>query len=169
MIYGIALGSNLTDRVAALHRAVRRLLELDASAVLLSQASLYETDPVDCPPGSPPFINSVLEISSELSPDQLHALLLQIEKEAGRHEQRAHHAPRPLDLDMLYAGDCIMNTQRLTLPHPRLHLRRFVLEPLAEIRPGLLLPGHERTIGQYLTELPAGELVRRVASSQLGE
>jgi 2-amino-4-hydroxy-6-hydroxymethyldihydropteridine diphosphokinase len=155
MIYGIALGSNLTDRAAALQRGVQRLLELDGSAKLLAHSSLYETEPVDCPPGSPPFLNAVMEISSDLAPEALHQLTLLVEREAGRPELRAHHAPRPLDLDLLYADDVQMQTEHLILPHPRLHLRRFVLEPLAEIRPELVLPGHVLSVSQYLAGLPA--------------
>ena len=153
MVYGIALGSNLKDRLAALRDGLLLLLAHDASALLLAQAPLYETDPVDCPAGSPPFVNTVVELSSELPPLEMLAVLQGIESSLGRPQQREKNAPRPLDMDLLYAGDLVLSAPELTLPHPRLHLRRFVLAPLAEIRPDLVLPGFTETVSALLAAL----------------
>ena len=153
MVYGIALGSNLKDRLAALRDGLLLLLAHDASALLLAQAPLYETDPVDCPAGSPPFVNTVVELSSELPPLEMLAVLQGIESSLGRPQQREKNAPRPLDMDLLYAGDLVLSAPELTLPHPRLHLRRFVLAPLAEIRPDLVLPGFSVPVSALLAAL----------------
>jgi 2-amino-4-hydroxy-6-hydroxymethyldihydropteridine diphosphokinase len=163
MVYGIALGSNLTDRLAALRDGLLLLLAQDATAQLLAQAPLYETDPVDCPAGSPPFVNTVVEVSSELLPLEMLAVLQGIERSLGRPQQRERNDPRPLDMDLLYAGDWVLDVPELTLPHPRMHLRRFVLAPLAEIRPDLVLPGFTETVSELLTALQDDPLsVRRI-------
>jgi 2-amino-4-hydroxy-6-hydroxymethyldihydropteridine diphosphokinase len=133
---------------------------------LLAVASLYETDPVDCPPGSPLFINTVMEVRSDLQPLDLLRLTQSIEAQLGRPQQREHHAPRPLDLDLLYAEGITLDHAELQLPHPRLQQRRFVLAPLAEIHPELILPGHELMIKEHLQALPAeGQGTRVVADA----
>ncbi|HYF34756.1 MAG TPA: 2-amino-4-hydroxy-6-hydroxymethyldihydropteridine diphosphokinase [Prosthecobacter sp.] len=152
--FGIALGSNLGDREANLRRGVELLLQRIPAARLTAQASLYETAPVDCAPGAAAFINSVIEIEADLAPNQLHEHLTAVEQTMGRPAVREKNAPRALDLDLLYAGEFISDDPALTIPHPRLHLRRFVLEPLAEIRPHLILPGMRKTITQLLADAP---------------
>lgn len=139
--FGIALGSNLGDRRANLEQGVSHLLQRIPQSQLLAGASLYETEPVDCAPGTQAFLNSVIELQAPLTPAELHAHLVAVESLMGRPAERAHHAPRTLDLDLLYAGDYVSLDPVLTVPHPRLHLRRFVLRPLVEIRPQLRLPG----------------------------
>ena len=153
---GIALGSNLGDRLHHLQRGLTLLLEQLPGARLSAVAPLYETAPVDCADGDPPFYNTVVEILSPLPPHPLRELTAAIERQLGRPDQRHRNAPRPLDLDLLYAGDLTLATDTLTLPHPRLAQRRFVLRPLADIRPHLRLPGQTRTIAELLAALPPG-------------
>jgi 2-amino-4-hydroxy-6-hydroxymethyldihydropteridine diphosphokinase len=151
---GIALGSNLGDRFRHLQEA-RRLLAQQSGGMAASP--VYQTSPVDCPPGSLPFLNCVVEIDWPGSVEDLHALARKIESQCGRGEMRAHHAPRPIDLDLLYCGDEHRTDPQLQLPHPRLHVRRFVLEPLADLRPGLILPGFSRTVADLLSTLTSPE------------
>ncbi len=143
----IALGSNLGDRAAHLQAACALLPAHQLSAI-------YDTAPVDCPPGSQPFLNAVVELEWPHSAADLHALTQRIESQLGRPDERDHHAPRVIDLDLLTFGQEIIATDHLRIPHPRLHLRRFVLQPLAELAPTLLLPGHTQTIAQLLAALP---------------
>lgn len=165
MAFGIALGSNLGDRESHLVRGVELLLQRLPEAVLLAGASLYETDPVDCAPDAQPFLNSVIEVGVRLAARELYAHLAAVEQALGRPSQRARNAPRTLDLDVLYAGDQVSQDPDLILPHPRLHERRFVLQPLAEIRPELILPGQPGPVADLLAALdddPAS--VRRAGS-----
>jgi 2-amino-4-hydroxy-6-hydroxymethyldihydropteridine diphosphokinase len=153
--FGIALGSNMGDREGNLQRAVELLVERIPGARLTARAGFYETAPVDCAPGTAAFVNSVIEIEAAVTPNQIHDHLQAVERALGRPEVREKNSPRTIDLDLLYAGDAVSDDPALTIPHPRLHLRRFVLEPLAEIRPDLLLPGMERTVRELLEALPA--------------
>lgn len=168
MIFGIALGSNLGDRLRHLQNAVQKIVEEVPHAQLRAAAPLYETDPVDCPPGSQDFLNTVVEIGADAEPLAMLHELRRIEVLLGRPRAHEHHAPRTVDLDLLYADDVVLNHPDLTLPHPRLQLRRFVLQPLAEIRPGLILPGQTRTVRELLTGLDSKESpLRLVARSWL--
>lgn len=154
---GIALGSNLGDRLAHLRAArdfFQQIAEND-SAVL--QASIYQTAPVACPDGSPDFLNTVIEFAYAGSPHDLLAAARQIETRLRRVRGNERNAPRTLDADLLYLGDRIVSAPDLELPHPRLTLRRFVLEPLAEIQPDLRLPGHDLTIRDHLQRLDTRE------------
>jgi 2-amino-4-hydroxy-6-hydroxymethyldihydropteridine diphosphokinase len=134
---GISLGSNLGDSLSLLREAVRRLEPARSSAHLLL-SPVYETAPVDCPPGSPPFLNAAVEIETDWSPRRLLALTQGIESELGRPERRERNAPRPIDLDLLYYGDLALDEEDLRLPHPRMRDRAFVLVPLRAIRPDLV-------------------------------
>jgi 2-amino-4-hydroxy-6-hydroxymethyldihydropteridine diphosphokinase len=154
MRYGIALGSNLGDRLGNLRRGVQEMLVRIEDCALLATASVYETEPVDCPPDSPGFYNTVIEIECTRPPHAVQRVLQSIEQALGRPEQQERNAPRTLDLDILYADDMRIDDDVLTLPHPRLHLRRFVLQPLSDIRPGLMLPGQEQSIADLLAALP---------------
>jgi 2-amino-4-hydroxy-6-hydroxymethyldihydropteridine diphosphokinase len=150
---GIALGSNLGDRAAEIDAGFAFLQSLAADGSML-RSTVIETAPVDCPPGSAPFLNAVAEIevdASTLPPARLHARLKEFEGERGRLRE-ARNSPRPLDLDLLYFGDVVLNSPDLVLPHPRAAQRRFVLEPLAELRPGLRLPGQTRTVRELLED-----------------
>ncbi len=151
---GIALGSNLGDRAANLEAARIRLREVSISGEPFLQASDYQTDPLDCPPGSPIFCNSVVEICWDGIPQDLLDITQTIERELGRTRAPQRNAPRIIDVDLLYFGDQAVATEALELPHPRIAERRFVLEPLAEIRPDLILPSQSLTIAELLKKLP---------------
>jgi len=151
--FGIGLGSNLGDRRMNLERGVDLLLSRIPGAHCCAGAALYETDTVDCAPGTQAFLNTVIEIQSALTPAEMHTHLMAVESLMGRPTEREKNAPRTLDLDLLYAGDYCSADAVLTVPHPRLHLRRFVLQPLAEIRPALCLPGLTVSLAEALEAL----------------
>lgn len=134
---GISLGSNLGDRLANLQTAVERLAPVRCSGHLL-RSPVFETEPVDCPPGSGSFLNAVIEIESHLPPLDLLAFTQSIERELGRPDARARNAPRTIDLDLLYCDDLVLDEPELVLPHPRIFQRAFVVLPLAAIRPDLV-------------------------------
>ncbi|MEX1045170.1 MAG: 2-amino-4-hydroxy-6-hydroxymethyldihydropteridine diphosphokinase [Chthoniobacterales bacterium] len=161
---GIALGSNLGDRLAGLRAGRDFLLALHEGPAPAAVSPVYETDPVGCPPGSFAFLNAVLEIETSLEPDVLLTRLAAFEHTLGRPAERSVNAPRPLDLDILYAGANEIRSADLTLPHPRLAERRFVLQPLADLRPHLVLPGQSRSVWQLLAALPAEPQVRPFGS-----
>ena len=149
----IALGANLGDRAGTIHRAVARLSETDGIK-LLRLSRLIETAAVGGPADSPAYLNAAAEIETTLSPRALLGRLLAIEAELGR-VRREKWEPRVIDLDLLLYGDAILDEPGLTVPHPRLHERRFVLLPLAQIAPNLVHPKLGKTIQALLDELPA--------------
>lgn len=155
---GIALGSNLGDRLVALEAGRNRVLKIAGVSGPVLSSSVYETDPVDSAPGAGLFLNAVVEVEFEGDPAFFLRSLQAIEAEMGRPAQRALNAPRTIDLDILYLGNLVLSTPELLTPHPRLHLRRFVLEPLVEINPSLHLPGHNASMSALLASLqdPAG-------------
>jgi 2-amino-4-hydroxy-6-hydroxymethyldihydropteridine diphosphokinase len=150
----IALGSNLGDARQNVLRAMDRLQELSDHPLLRS--SLWQTSPVDCPPHSSAFVNAVVALMPRLTetPESLLRRLQEIEKQFGRQPRRVVNEPRPLDLDLIAFGDQTRCTASLILPHPRAHQRRFVLEPLSEIAPALVLAGWQKTVSQLLQALP---------------
>jgi 2-amino-4-hydroxy-6-hydroxymethyldihydropteridine diphosphokinase len=162
LIAYIALGSNLGDSRDAVLRAMERLQELSAQP--LAKSSLLETSPVDCPPGSPNFVNAVVGLvpRHDETPESLLQKLQALEKEFGRTPKKVLNESRPLDLDLLAFGSEVRSTPQLTLPHPRAHLRQFVLQPLAEIAPDLVLPGQNQSVSKLLSQLTSGESVRRL-------
>ena len=129
----IALGSNLGDRFSTLSAAVRRL-RAEPGLRLIATSEFYETAPVNCPPGSGEFLNAVVAVETERSPEDLLQLLLCIERQFGRIRSEPN-SPRTLDLDILLYDDRVINSPELTIPHPRMHERAFVLRPLADIAP----------------------------------
>lgn len=151
-LFLIAIGTNLGDRESNLQRGVS-LLRQHMQTRQMQAGGLYETAPVDCAPGTQAFLNSVIQLEADCTPWQMHAQLQQIEQAMGRPAVREKNAPRSLDLDLLYAGDFVSDDPTLIVPHPRLHLRRFVLQPLADLQPALVLPGHSRSIQQHLAAL----------------
>lgn len=154
---GIALGSNLGNRLSHLRQAWQLLAPLHRGAGSQLTSPVYETAPVDCPAGSDDFLNAVVEweVPDESDPLLLLNRLHEIEKIMGRPEERSRNSPRTLDLDLLYCGNLVITAPGLTLPHPRLTERRFVLEPLADINPGLILPGQSLPVSTLLTKLVA--------------
>ena len=152
---GIALGSNLGDRHAHLRAAIAGLRELATPGEPVLSAAIYQTQPRDCPPGSPDFLNTVIEIGFAGGPRELLAQTRALEHALGRRRGAERNAPRVIDIDLLYFDDVRLDDVMLTLPHPRLCQRRFVLQPLADIRPLLMLPGQTLTIAELLARLPA--------------
>ncbi len=150
----IALGANVGDCRGNVLRAMERLEELSDGPLVRS--SLWETAPVDCPAGSAMFVNAVVGLRPRAgeTPESLLVKLQALEGEFGRRPKQVLNEPRPLDLDLIAFGVETRATGLLTLPHPRAHLRRFVLEPLSEIVPDLLLPGQTKTVRHLLEELP---------------
>lgn len=118
---------------------------------------IYVTQPVDCKINTRYFYNMVVELKCSLPPIELLAQLRKIETTQGRPAHRQRNAPRTIDLDILYAGNQVAESEELTLPHPRLTQRRFVLQPLADIRPELVLPGQSKDIATLLAELDSDE------------
>lgn len=161
----VGLGSNLGDRAGNLLRAVRGLLGAGLRVARLS--SVYETEPVGVPSAQPLFLNMVAELALAAdaqadalpSPEQLLARLLRIEYQLGRRRAQAL-APRTIDLDLLLYGDSRAATDFLTLPHPRLHLRRFVLAPLCELAPELMHPTLRLPLRRLLDAAPHDQSVR---------
>jgi 2-amino-4-hydroxy-6-hydroxymethyldihydropteridine diphosphokinase len=150
----VALGANLGDPRLNILEGMRRLEELADGPLLRS--SLWETTPVDCPAGSPVFVNAVVAFVPRrgATPESVLTKLQEIEKEFGRKPKKVLNESRPLDLDLIAFGRETRAGTELTLPHPRAHQRRFVLQPLSEIAPGLILPGQQKTVLQLLEELP---------------
>ena len=158
MRVGIALGSNIGDRLKALESAREAIFNLEGVFKPALCSSIYETDPVESAPDSACFLNAVIEVEFAGDPSLLLKALQDLEAEMGRPFKRPRNAPRVIDLDILYVGDLKISLPDLLIPHPRLHLRRFVLEPLAEIRPSLILPHQPHTVQDTLAKLndPAG-------------
>lgn len=161
---GIALGSNLGDRLASLRAGRSFILQLHEGEMPAEVSPVYETSPMDCPPDAPAFLNAVVEIETSRQPHDLLRALQELEQQVGRPARHGKNSPRVLDLDILYFDDMIVATDAFTIPHPRLHLRRFVLQPLAEIRPSLVLPGQTSTIAELLSALPEQPDVRLFAA-----
>ena len=143
----IGIGANLGDAQSSVTAAVAALARLPGCR-LQRVSSVYRSAPVDA--AGPDFYNAVLALSTTLSPEALLAALQAIEQDFGR-QRPFRHAPRTLDLDLLLHGDALRSTPQLTLPHPRLHQRAFVLQPLLEIAPDLAVPG----LGALASWLPA--------------
>jgi len=152
----VALGANLGDPAATLRAALAQLGQLPDTA-LAAQSSLYATTPVDA--GGPDYCNAVAGLATGLDALDLFHALQDIEREHGR-ERSYRNAPRTLDLDLLLHGDLQLETPELTLPHPRMHQRAFVLIPLAEIAPDLSIPGHGAV--RELLGAVAGQAIRKL-------
>ena len=154
----IGLGSNLGDRAGNLLLAIREMMEAGLDVLRLS--GIYETEPVETF-AQPTFLNMVAELRGNAlpAPEQLMAMLLRIEEALGR-TRDVSMGPRTIDLDLLIHRNELRSTQFLTLPHPRFHRRRFVLEPLAELCPRLVHPTLDRTISELLTTTQDHSAVR---------
>jgi 2-amino-4-hydroxy-6-hydroxymethyldihydropteridine diphosphokinase len=160
----VALGSNLGDSVDVVRRAFARLQELSDAPLLRS--SLWRSAPVGCPPGSPPFVNAMagLRPRADETPQTLLRQLQVLEAQFGRRRGGIPNEPRPLDLDLIAFGARVVNGAGLVLPHPRAHLRRFVLQPLAEIAPEFVLPGQAGSVAELLGALETAETLARLDS-----
>lgn len=152
---GVALGSNLGDRLANLRAARARLAGVagEIGGQTMISAPVFETIPVGCEPGAGWFLNTVVEIPWADPPERLWAELAAIEQDLGRPARHARNHSRTVDLDLLYCGDAVRDSPALTLPHPRLVGRRFVLAPLAAVRPTLRLPGQTYPVAELLVRL----------------
>ena len=158
----VALGSNLGNSIDIIRSAIGQLQSLSDKPLLKS--SLWQSTPVDCPPGSPPFINAVagLEPRAGETPATLLCQLRALEEKYGRQPKKILNEPRVLDLDLIAFGSRTINSAELTLPHPRARMRRFVLQPLSEIAPNFILPGQTKTARQLLRGLKTDEYLRQL-------
>jgi len=152
----LSLGSNVGDRAASLNSATARLRSLGQ---VLQVSSFYETEPVEFT-AQPWFLNCAVELDTEQTPQQLMAAILEIEQQMGR-KRTQKKGPRSIDIDILLFGDSAVEAKGLTIPHPALHERRFVLEPLAEVASGVRHPLLKRTIRELRDALPPGQAVRK--------
>lgn len=150
MIYYLGLGSNMGDRQANIGQAVELL---NTVGTVQKISSLYETEPVGMVPGTPKFINLALSFESELPPPLLLKETKNIESHLGRDITDSHYKSRPMDIDILLAGEEIINTERLTVPHKEMHKRGFVLTPLNEIAPEAVHPVFHKTVKELLKDI----------------
>ncbi|MBI5724555.1 MAG: 2-amino-4-hydroxy-6-hydroxymethyldihydropteridine diphosphokinase [Planctomycetes bacterium] len=157
----IALGSNRGDRRRYLQGAMQ-VLNVRTGTKVLKISDLIETQPVGGPPGQEPFLNGAAEIQTTLSPADLLDALHMVEFAMGRERaDEVRWGPRTCDLDILLMGRLVLNTENLVIPHPRMHERLFVLQPLAQIAPDAYHPVLKKTVSQMLAELQAAHVVHR--------
>lgn len=151
----ISLGSNLGDSKSIIIGAIEELKPLSVDGTIL-KSSLWQTTPVDCPPGSPLFINAVVGIfpREDETPESLLEKLQSMEKVFGRKPKIVLNEPRPLDLDLITFGYEVRNTNTLILPHPRATKRAFVLAPMNEIAPEFIFPLQSKTVSELLKNIP---------------
>jgi 2-amino-4-hydroxy-6-hydroxymethyldihydropteridine diphosphokinase len=160
----VALGSNLGNSREIIQAAITHAKLFTDYPIL--QSSIWETTPVDCPPDSPKFLNAMIGFVPQKNetPESLLAKMQKLEKVFGRVPKTVLNEPRPLDLDLIAFGNETRNSPELILPHPRAHLRRFVLQPLSEIAPELIFLGQAKTVAELLVVLPKDESMKRCAS-----
>lgn len=154
MRIGIALGSNLGDRMENLRAARAAIVDLAAGKSSVRTSRVYETDAVNCERGAGKFLNAVLEIEYDSDPTDLLERLIAIEESLGRDRDHARNVSRKIDIDILYADELVISNERLQLPHPRMHERKFVLQPLADVHPGLVLPNQTKPVSELLAQSP---------------
>lgn len=154
----LSLGSNVGNREANLREALDRLEKLGPVGAI---SSFYETEPVELT-AQPWFLNCAALLETEKMPSQLLKALLDLERQMGRRRMQ-NKGPRKIDIDILLFSDVIVETVGLTIPHPALHTRRFVLEPLAEIAPEVRHPVFQKTIRELRAALPPGQVVRKLS------
>lgn len=159
----LSLGSNIGDREGSLNAAIAVLGRLGTVVAL---SSFYETEPVEFT-AQPWFLNCALVLETTKMPRQLLKAVLDLERRMGR-RRTSQKGPRTIDIDILLFGDSIVEAEGLTIPHPALHERRFVLEPLAEIAPGVRHPVLKKTIQELRNALPPGQVVRKMRKKRAG-
>jgi 2-amino-4-hydroxy-6-hydroxymethyldihydropteridine diphosphokinase len=157
----LGLGSNVGDRRAHLEAAVEALPGQGVEVV--ASSAVYETEPVGLVPHQREFLNACIRIATELEPDQLLAACKEVERQLGRRATDVRHGPREIDVDVLTLDGVVHSSGRLTLPHPAMLERRFVLVPLLELDPSLVLP-HGTAVAGALHSLAPGQAVRRVGA-----
>lgn len=157
---GVALGSNLGERLAHLRNARKEIAAMSGVLPPLRSSAIYETEPIDCEKGAPKFFNAVVEFGYSGPPEELRRALAAIERTLGRPATHERNVSRPIDLDLLYFGDLVTESAELRVPHPRMVEREFVLRPLADIQPDLVLPKQTETVAVLLSRLPASGVVR---------
>jgi 2-amino-4-hydroxy-6-hydroxymethyldihydropteridine diphosphokinase len=150
---GVALGSNIGERLANLRKARKAISSLSSVLPPVHSSGIYETDPVGCETGAAKFLNAAIEFGYSGEPQELLRELAAIEKTLGRPAAHARNFSRTIDLDLLYFGDEVIAGDDLELPHPRILEREFVLRPLADIRPDLILPGQSEPVAALLSRL----------------
>jgi 2-amino-4-hydroxy-6-hydroxymethyldihydropteridine diphosphokinase len=153
----LSLGSNVGDRAANLNTAIERLRGLGE---VVAVSSFYETEPVEFE-AQPWFVNCAVQLNTEKMPRQLLSGILDLEQQMGRRRAQKK-GPRIIDIDILLFGNSVVETKGLTIPHPAMHERRFVLEPLAEIAPEMRHPVFKRTVRELRDTLPPGQVVRKI-------
>lgn len=161
----VALGSNLGDRLANLRAARQAIVQLPNVRPPLLSSPIYETDPLDCESGAGKFLNAVVEFGYDGEPFDLLQKLRQIETVLGRPPDHPRNVSREIDIDLLYIGDVKIDTKELQLPHPRMFERGFVLQPLAYIRPDLVLPEQTKSTSQLLAQVRGQGEARRLEES----
>jgi 2-amino-4-hydroxy-6-hydroxymethyldihydropteridine diphosphokinase len=159
----IGIGTNLGDRAANYRQAIQRIATMPQTRIV-RQSSIYETEPVGDIKG--PFLNGVIEVETELAADAMMRRLLTIERVMGRRRRPARKGvprgkprPRTIDLDLLFFNKEVVDTAALTIPHPRLHERRFVLAPMVELAPALIHPKFNKTMSELLVDLKSAQRV----------
>lgn len=156
----LSLGSNVGNREANLRTAIEKLKGIGNPVAV---SSFYETEPVEVATTQPWFLNCAVKLDTEKMPRQLIAAILGLEQEMGR-QRKQQKGPRTIDIDILLFGSSVIEIPALTIPHPKMHQRRFVLEPLVEIAPDVRHPGLKRTMRELRDGLAPGQTVRKVAS-----
>ena len=152
----IGVGSNVGDRASYLGSAVGAMRDLGE---IIALSHVYETEPCDVPSPQRRYLNMVVGLDTDIAPSCLLDRLLAIERSHGR-VRTVRNAPRTLDLDILFYGSQTIESDRLTVPHPRAHERAFVLVPLSEVAPSLLHPTLNRTVSQLCADVPSSGVVR---------
>lgn len=164
MRVGIGLGSNVGDRLANLRAGRDALTKLPGITPPATSSPIYQTEPVGTGPDAGAFLNAVVEVEYDGQAITLLDAMQGIEAAMGRPSKRPRNAPRTLDLDILYAGNLVLSNAEIVIPHPRLHLRRFVLQPLHDIRSDLVLPGQQQDVAAIFTGLKDASKVELFAT-----
>jgi 2-amino-4-hydroxy-6-hydroxymethyldihydropteridine diphosphokinase len=160
---GVAIGSNLGDRLANLRNARKDIATLSGVVPPMHSSAIYETEPVGCEKSAAKFLNAAIEFGYTGEAQELLRALATIERLLGRSATHERNVSRTIDLDLLYFGELEIETAELQLPHPRLTEREFVLRPLADIRPDLMLPKQTEPVAALLLQLTGAGAVVRVA------